>query len=170
MPAGFRKLKNYTPEQQQLFSNSFANVGQGSYLSRLAGGDQSLFGEMEAPAHRQFNELQGNIASRFSGLGMGSRRGSGFQNSMSQASSNFAQDLQSRRQELQRNALQDLTSMSHQLLNQRPYSYMQKGPSLLEQILGGIIGAGSEAGGQFARGYFSQSGSNPLAGGGGYAL
>lgn len=123
IPSGYKagQLQQFTPEQMQLFQQMFSQVGPDSYTSRLAGGDQSLFDEMEAPAFRQFNELQGNIASRFSGMGTGGRHSSGFQNQATAAGSNFAQDLQSRRQELQRQAIQDLMGMSNNLLNQRPY-------------------------------------------------
>ena len=123
IPSGYKKasIQNFTPEQMNLFKQSFSQVSPESYTGRLAAGDQSLFGEMEAPAMRQFNELQGGLASRFSGMGTGGRKSSGFQNSANAASSNFAQDLASRRQELQRQAIQDLRGMSNDLLSQRPY-------------------------------------------------
>jgi hypothetical protein len=122
VPSGYRmgQIQQFTPAQTQLFSQNLGMVSPDSYLGRLAGGDQSMFDEMEAPAFRQFNELQGNIASRFSGMGMGGRRSSGFQNTMTSAASNFAQDLAAQRQNLQRQAITDLMSMSGQLLQQRP--------------------------------------------------
>lgn len=123
IPKGYKygQIQNYTPEQMQLLNQGIQNLGPQSYLSRLAGGDQSLFEEMEAPAYRQFEELQGMNASRFSGMGLGARHGSGFQNAQSAATSNFAQDLAARRQELQGNAIRDLHTMSQQLLGNRPY-------------------------------------------------
>jgi len=133
--------QQYTPEQMQLFKSLFSHVGPDSYLSRLAGGDEQLFSQMEAPAMRQFSGLQGNLASRFSGMGLGGRRSSGFQNTATQASSDFAQDLQSRRQGLQRQALQDLMGMSNTLLGQRPYEqygYEEEQP-FWKQILGGAL-------------------------------
>lgn len=123
VPSGYRagQLQQFTPEQMQLFQQMFGQVGPESYTSRLAGGDQSLFGEMEAPALRQFNDLTAGIANRFSGMGTGGRRSSGFQNTQTAAASNFAQDLQAQRQALQRQAILDLSGMSNQLLQQRPY-------------------------------------------------
>ncbi len=120
IPSGYRKgtIQNFSPEKMQLFKQLFSHVSPQSYTSRLAMGDEDLFNEMEAPALRQFSGLQGNIASRFSGMGMGGRRSSGFQNTMNQASSDFAQDLQSRRQDLMRNAIKDLMGMSTDLLGQ----------------------------------------------------
>ncbi len=155
------QLQRYTPEQMNLFKSMFSNVSPDSYTSRLAGGDRSAFEQMEAPAMRQFNELQGNIASRFSGMGSGARRSSGFQNQMSAAGSNFAQDLQSRRQELQRQALQDLMGMSTTLLGQQPYETYLTPPkqSFLSQLMSG--GANMVGG---ALGGLSAGGGNPLGG------
>jgi len=123
IPKGYKKgqLQQFSPEQMQLFQQMFSQVSPDSYLSKLAGGDQSTFDQMEAPAMRQFNELQGGLSSRFSGMGgLGARRSSGFQNTSSAAASNFAQDLASKRQELQRQAMQDLMGLSSNLLGQRP--------------------------------------------------
>jgi hypothetical protein len=118
--------QKYGPEAMQLYQQLFGLVGPESYLARLAGGDESMFEEMEAPAFRQFNALQGNIASRFSGQGggkgpLGSQKSSGFQNTMNQASSQFAQDLASRRNDLKRQAILDLMGISSNLLEKRPY-------------------------------------------------
>lgn len=123
IPSGYRKflVNQFTPEQTELFSQLFGHIGPESYLSRLASGDQSMFGEMEAPALRQFNELQGGLASRFSGMGMGGRRSSGFQNASNAAAQDFASQLQSQRQGLTRQALQDLMGISEMLMGQRPF-------------------------------------------------
>jgi hypothetical protein len=128
IPKGYRlgQINQYTPGQEQLFQQGMQNVGPESYLSRLAGGDQSQFAQMEAPALRQFNELQGGIASRFSGGGggagsMSSRRSSGFQNAQTAAAQDFASQLQSKRMDLRNQAIRDLHGMSQDLLGQRPY-------------------------------------------------
>jgi hypothetical protein len=113
-------MNQYAPQQQALFGQEFANVSPDSYLGRLAAGDESFFAEQEAPALRQFNELQGNIASRFSGQGLGARRSSGFQNTMSAASQDFAGQLQANRQNMRRQAILDLMGLSDTLLSQRP--------------------------------------------------
>lgn len=159
------RMQQFTPEQMQLFQSMFSNVGPDSYLSKLAGGDQSLFNEMEAPALRQFGQLQGNIASRFSGQGLGGRKSSGFQNTMSAAGSNFAQELQANRQNLRRQAIQDLMGMSNQLLGQRPYeNYLQPKEnklSFLQQLLAGISPvAGAAAGAYFGGPQGAQIGGN----------
>jgi hypothetical protein len=126
VPKGYTtgQLQQFSPEQMQLFQQLFSHVGPESFTSKLAGGDQSQFEQLEAPAMRQFQGLQGNIASRFSGMGTGARRSSGFQNTINQASSDFASDLASRRMGLQQQAIQDLMGMSSQLLGQRPQERM----------------------------------------------
>ena len=139
IPKGYQQgqLQQFTPEMMQLFSRMFGHVGEGSYLDRLASGDESLFAEMEAPALRQFSGVQGNIASRFSGMGQGARHSSGFQNTMNSASSDFAQDLQSKRQGLQRQAIMDLSGLSNSLLNQRPYEqFLSKKDDPISKYLG----------------------------------
>ena len=143
LPSGYkaRAMQQFTPEQMNLFQSLFGHASPGSYLSRLAGGDQSFFDEIEAPARRDFSQLQGNLASRFSGMGMGGRRSSGFQNASNQAARDFAQDLQSQRQGLQRQALLDLFGISESLLGQRPWERMleKKQP---KQSWWGAIGGG----------------------------
>jgi hypothetical protein len=123
IPKGYKagQIQQFTPEAMDLYRQLFSHVGPDSYLSKLAQGDEEAFRETEKPALRDFNALQGNLASRFSGMGLGARNSSGFRNTASAQSSNFAQDLQSRRQELSRSALKDLFDMSHTLLNEKPY-------------------------------------------------
>lgn len=162
VPSGYKsgQLQNFTPDQMQLFQQLFGQVSPDSYTSRLAGGDQSSFDQMEAPALRQFNEIQGNISSRFSGQGdggrqsQGGRHSSGFQNTITSAGSNFAEQLQSNRQQLQRQAIQDLMHMSGSLLGQKPYdNYLlpkKRKPSFLQSLLGGAAPlAGGAIGGYF---------------------
>jgi hypothetical protein len=164
IPEGYdvAELQNFDRKQMKIYRQSAKSVGKNSYLSRLAGGDQSLFTEMEAPANRQFQGQLGNLASRFSmgggGRGsMSSRHSSGFQNQATAASSNFQQDLQSRRQELQRQAIMDMHNISQQLMGLRPKerSLVQK-PEEEESGWSGMFGAGVGAIGGLA-----VSGGNP---------
>lgn len=159
IPSGYRKfnIQQFSPEQMDLFSQLFGNLGPDSYLSKLASGDQGQFDEMEAPALRQFNELQGNLASRFSGMGMGARKGSGFQNASNAAAQDFAGQLQSNRQGLQRQALMDLMGYSNALMGQRPFEtgLAEKRPkqnSFMESLgsFGGMIPGFMTGGGQGA--------------------
>lgn len=126
------QLSQFTPEQTQLFQSLFGHLDPQSFLSQIAGGDEGAFGQMEAPAMRQFNELTGGLASKFSqgsgGQSLGFGRSSGFKNANTAAASNFSQDLAARRQDLQRQALMDLFGLSSSLLGQRPTekSFYQK--------------------------------------------
>lgn len=154
---GFKQgqMNNFSPDQMQLFQSLFSHVSPDSQTSRLAMGDQSMFNDIEAPQMRQFNQQIGNLASRFTGLGgqgsLSSRRGSGFQNALGQQSSNFSQDLQSQRQQLQRQALMDLMGMSNSLMNQKPYENFLIEPkqksSFLQQLIGGLSGGLGQIGG-----------------------
>jgi hypothetical protein len=137
-------MQQFTPAQMNLFSTMFSHLDPSSYLSKLASGDQSMFEELEAPALKQFGQLQGQLASRFSGFGSGARHSSGFRNTMNQATSDFAQQLQSQRLGLRRQALTDLLGMGNQLLGQRPYDQFvsEKKPSFLKQMLAGLAGPG----------------------------
>lgn len=166
-PHGYQKgtITNFDPNQQRLYEQMFAHAGPESYLSRLASGDQSFFEQQEAPALKQFSALQGGLASRFSGQGGGqgplsSRRSSGFQNTMNQQASDFAQQLQARRQDLQRQAILDLQGLSHELLGQRPSEqYFVPKKQKSEGGWGGALGAAGGA----ALGFFG-SGGNPYLG------
>lgn len=142
IPRGYERgqLGQFSPEQMQLFQQLFSHVGPDSFLSRLASGDQSQFEQLEAPAHRQFQGQLGQLASRFSGMGMGGRRSSGFQNTATAAASNFSQDLASRRLGLQQQAISELMGLGNQLLGQRPYEQFltEKPQSFLKSLLSGL--------------------------------
>ena len=147
IPKGYRKgqIQQFTPEMMDLFQRYMGMAGPDSYLSKLAGGDEETFNQIERPALQQFTGLQGNLASRFSGMGLGARRSSGFQNTANAAAQDFASQLQSQRHGLQRQAIMDLSDISSNLLGQRPYEQFltkkDRGTSTAETIgkLGGAI-------------------------------
>jgi hypothetical protein len=157
IPKGYEKssMQNFTPEQMELFQQMFSQLGPDSFLSKIAGGDEAEFAKLEAPALRQFSGIQGNLASRFSGMGTGGRHSSGFQNSATQAGSDFAEQLQSRRMGLQSQALKDLHGLGNQLLGQRPYDNslveeQEKKVPFWQKLLGGALPiAGAGIGGFF---------------------
>lgn len=138
-PRGYQKgfIQQFSPEQMELFKQLFGQVGPDSFLSKMAMGGDENFEQLEAPAWRQFNQAQGQLASRFSGMGMGAQKSSGFRNTMGQLGSDFAQDLQSKRMGLQQQAIKDLMGLSSDLLGQRPYDQFmaEKGPSKLERFM-----------------------------------
>jgi hypothetical protein len=161
-PKGYNQFQNFTPQMMELFQQMFAHAGPDSFLSRLASGDQSMFEEMEAPAMRQFGEMQGSIANRFSGAGMGARRGSGHNIAQNTAASEFAQDLQSKRQQYQMDAIKQLMGISNDLLGQQPYGLIEKSKPWWQEAL---IGIGGTAAREAIKSGFSGKGA-PTPGGG----
>jgi len=152
-PKGYSRgfMQQFTPQQMQLFSQLFSQVGGDSFLGKIAGGDEQAFEQMEAPAWRDLSRAQGQAASRFSGMGMGAQKSSAFRNSMGQMSSNFAQDLQSKRMQYRQQAINDLMGLSNSLLGQRPYEqFMAEKPA---SGLYGFASAAAPIAGAFTRGF-----------------
>jgi hypothetical protein len=160
---GYKQLQipRLSPEQQQLFSQVFSSLspnlgGAVSGLGQLAaGGTQEQWDQLEAPALRQFNQLQGQLASRFSGMGTGARRSSGFQNASSGAATDLAERLQSQRLGLQQNALQQLLGLYSGLMGTQTheYGFLPKERPFWQQLLGGAapgIGQALGTGGSLA--------------------
>jgi hypothetical protein len=149
------QLQQFTPEQMDLFRSLFSHVMPGSQLSNLAGGDEEAFKQIEGPALRQFSGQLGGLASRFSGMGgLGGRHSSGFQNTATQAASEFSQDLASKRQGLQRQAIMDLMGLSSDLLGQKPYDQFlypekEKQPWWKKALGGALPLGGAALGGLF---------------------
>lgn len=158
IPKGYQKtqLQQFTPEQMELFQSLFSHMMPGGFTSQLAGGDEAAFEQIEAPQKRQFAEQLGGLASKFSGMGMGGQKSSGFQNSMTSAASNFSQELGGKRNEMQQNALKDLFGMSNMLMGQKPFetSLSEKAPSFMEQLMLSLSGGAGQALGSWAGGKF----------------
>ena len=169
VPKGYEQgsLSNFSPEQMQLFQSLFSQLGPNSQTAKLAGGDQSTFEEIERPALQQFSALQGNLGSRFSGMGMGARKSSGFQNAGNQQLTDFASQLQSQRQSLQQQALRDLIGHSNQILGQRTHENFlteKQKPFWQELAIAaapGIASGGTNLGVQWAANKFMNGFTNP---------
>ncbi len=121
-PTGYGNyaINQYTKDQQKLFGNQFGQLQKGSYLDRLANGDEEIYNEMEAPQLKQYSGEIGKLSSYFSGMGTGGRKSSGFQNTMNQSASDFASNLQKNRSDMRNQAIKNLMGLSDQVLNQRP--------------------------------------------------
>jgi hypothetical protein len=152
-PEGYSvgKLQQFTPEMMDLFKSLFSHLMPGSYLSQLAGGDESAFEDIEAPQRRDFSNTIAGIGNRYSSMGMGGQRSSGFQNEQTSAAQNFAQQLGAQRHGLRSDALKDLMSMSQMLLGQRPTEkYLSQNPQEFGEKLAltmlGAIGKGATGG------------------------
>lgn len=132
----------------QFHEGSSEGIGAGlKHLTGLASGDESAFEEMERPATRRFGEQQAQLASRFSGMGIGARRSSGFQNASGSHARDFVQDMQSKRMDIRNNAINQLLGIGKHLLGtQDTKHYMvEEGPSGFEQFLSAaapLAGAG----------------------------
>lgn len=157
---GYSQLQTPTmsPQQQQLFSQLFQGIQPGltSGLNQLnqqaAGGDEEYWQQQEAPALRQFGALQGNLASRFSGMGSGARKSSGFQNTANTAATDLAERLQGQRQNLQQNAISQLMELYGNLMGTKSFETslipkQGKPPSFWEQLLPSLVGGASQFGG-----------------------
>lgn len=118
-----RQLQNFSPEMMNLFRSLLGGAQKGTsggldFLSGLANGDEEAFEDAEAPAYAAFNKSLGQIGSRFSQFG--AQDSSAFQNAVSGAGGDLAQNLQSQRLGLRNNSIQSLLGLSNSLLGQRP--------------------------------------------------
>lgn len=130
-----RSTPNFTRGQSQLhniLTSGALGSGQNSGLSMglqhlqgLAGGDEESFDQMEAPSYAAFDKLLGTLGSRFSEFG--ARDSSAFQNAVSGAGGQLAQNLGSQRHDVMQSALDKLLGLSNSVLGQKPYenSYQQ---------------------------------------------
>lgn len=143
---GYKAVSTLSPEQRDLFMRMFSGSKNGisgglDQLSQLAqGGNEQLWNKLEAPALRQHGQLQGQIASRFSGMGMGGRRGSGFQNASSAAGTDLSERLQSNRMNLQQQAIQQLLSLGNSLLGRETEAFIPKQKPFWQEFATGVSG------------------------------
>jgi hypothetical protein len=155
---GYSQLQTPTmsPQQQQLFSQLFqgGQAGLTGGLNHLnqqaAGGNEEYWQQQEAPALRQFNELQGGLASRFSGMGSGARRSSGFQNTINSSTTDLAERLQGQRHGLQQNAIKQLMDLYGSLMGTNTFDTAflenkQKKRPFWQELLGSAAGGATSA-------------------------
>lgn len=166
-PKGYRvgELQTFDKNQMGLYNQGFTHLDDNSYLAKLAGGDQSMFEEMEAPFQRQFQEDIGELAGQFSGMGMGARRGSGFQNAANQSAQDFAMQLQGQRQQYRENAMNELMQNSEYMLNQRPKDRFLVEKQQKKNVWGQVIGAGLQGAAAFSGSFGGGAGGADAASG-----
>lgn len=152
VPKGYSQgqFQNYGPETMQLFQQLLGHLGPESQISKLAGGDQSQFEQLEKPARREFGEQQSNLANRFAGLGsFGGLSSSGHELAQNSAASNFAEKLAANRMGLQRQAMQDLFGMSQNIFSNQPYeNFLVKESPKERPFWQELLGAGAGGLGQ----------------------
>lgn len=145
--AGYQQasIPQFTPEMMQLFQQLLSGITSGAgagtnWLSQLASGDESAFGELEAPSYDAFNKLLGTISNRFSNVG--ARDSSAFQGATADAASRLAQDLGAQRLGIRSQAVQSLLQNSQNLLQQRPNENLlvpqQQKSHWYDSLLGGV--------------------------------
>lgn len=153
--AGYKyaQLPTMSPDQMNFFKSLLGQSQQGAgqgvdYLSKLAGGDQGMFEQMEAPAYSALQKAGSQLGSQFSGMGMGGQQSSGFQNALAGASGELGQNLASQRMGLQQNAIAELLGLSKSLLGTNTFENtlfeQPKKPSFWQSLLGGLQGAASK--------------------------
>lgn len=161
---GYKQLNLPTksPEQMEMFRQLMggAQGGIGPALGQISdlagGGSPEMWQQLEAPAMRQFGELQGGLASRFSGMGGGARRSSGFQNTLGGASTDLAERLQSQRLGLQQSAQQQLLGLYQNLLGQDLFStgLIPKKKPFWQELLGSASGGMGQGLGMLSGSFF----------------
>lgn len=124
-----RQLPNLTPQQNQLLEQLIGSIGPGAqqagdYFSKLGAGDEDQFEEMERPYQNAYNKFLGSTARRFSHLG--ARNSSSFRNAAISGAQELSEQIGSKRQGLQQNALSLLLNQANSLLSQRPFENVVK--------------------------------------------
>jgi len=159
VPKGYQSfsIPNKSSQQMDLFNSGASTLQQGfpqmlqQMMQMAQGGTPEQWEQLEAPAMRQFGQLQGSMASRFSGMGSGGRHSSGFQNSMSGAGADLAERLQSNRLGLQNQATSQLMQLYENLMGQdmQKTGLVKKQKPWWQDFLTGLGGVGAEAAGNF---------------------
>lgn len=150
-------MPKLNPQQQQLFNQVSSALGPhlGNAVSGIgqmaSGGTPEQWAQLEAPALRQFGQLQGNIASRFSGMGSGARHSSGFQNTIGGAATDLAERLQGQRLGLQQNALSQLLGLYQSMIGTDTFenALLPKQKPWWQELLGSLAPGLAQAGTQF---------------------
>ena len=161
--AGYKQVQLPTmqPQQYQLFNQLLSGAGRNvsgglDLLGGMASGQDEYFQALEAPYYRALQQAGGQLGSRFSGMGMGARGSSGFQNALAEEAGGLSERLGSQRLALQQNALQQLLQLSESLLGKRSFenALIPRKPSFLSQLLGTAGQTGSQIAGSLAGKYF----------------
>ena len=146
-PGSINATPTVTPQQQQLLDlilgSSMGPLQQGfSNLSGILSGDKQAF---EAPAMRQFQqEIVPNIAETFAGLGEGSQGSSAFAQTLGRSGADLAENLASKRADLQSNALEQLLGFAKTgLQSQFNPTQIPGQQGLLQTLLPTLLGMGT---------------------------
>lgn len=140
----FKKLKNFSPEQQQFFNQFMqqlmgmqggengGGVNQGiDILQQYLNPESDIYKNFEKPYMQQFEQQTvPGLAEKFAGFGGGMGGGlssSGFGQALSSAGSNLQTNLAQMKSQMQRSAIGDIfgqfNTMTGQGLGAQPFSY-----------------------------------------------
>lgn len=122
--ATIKNIPQFTPQQMDLFQRLLAAIGPGAeqglgFLSQLAGGDEDIFSQLEAPAYSALERGLRQTASGFSQFG--AQDSSAFQNALAGQSRQLAESLGAQRVGLQQQAIERLLGSTQSLLGQKPF-------------------------------------------------
>ncbi len=119
------QVKGMGQQQGDITQNPQFQQGQ-DWLGSLFN-DPEFFNKFEAPAMRQFDELQGDIGNRFAGMGSGSTGSTGFRNVLAREGQNLATNLSAQRGQMQQQGANQALGYA-----QQPFSNYQ---SMLQNAL-----------------------------------
>ena len=141
-PESYFNIPSRTALYEQLAGGATRALPQGfDFISRLLGGDESIFQELEAPALRQFQEqIIPGLSERFTGMGLGAQGSSGYQQTLGAAGSRLAQDLAGQRAQYRMSALDRLLAQAGQTMQARPFDIVPRTPGFIEGAATGIAG------------------------------
>lgn len=148
---GYQQVSTLSPDKASLFGQGAQGLQQGfpqilqKLMQMAQGGDEATWSKLEAPAMRQFGALQGNIASRFSGMGSGGRRSSGFQHAVGGAGADLAERLQANRLGLQNQATESLMGLYKSLMGTEDTALVPKAKKWWEELLPAVTQGASQA-------------------------
>lgn len=154
--SGYKKVSNFDKNQKEFFKQFMRQLqGMGGGYQQSLGilqdylnPESELYREFEKPYLDEFQQKTvPGLAETFAGFGGGeggALSSSGFGQALGAAGANLQTNLAQMKRQKQFEALQALlgqyNTMSGMGLGAQPYSYMEKGPNMLQSILGGFSG------------------------------
>lgn len=155
-PSGYRKINTQTAGQSQL-QNLLEQVAIQNQQQGAAGINQYTAGGAGAnPIINQANQnfQRQTIPSILNAFGSENKGSSALNNSLAQAGSDLNSQIASLLAGMGLDASKSLASIgtdqSRQALGTQPFSYQQKQPSTIQQLLLSLLGVGGQIGGAYA--------------------
>lgn len=144
MPAGYKTLSTFNPQQASSFQQLLSSLGQpgqqaANYWSELLSGNSDAFDRFAAPYERQFHEQTvPGLANQFGGLGALSS--SGFQQALGQAGAGLSENLAALKEGMRGDAASQSMNSLQNLLGMQTQAFVPKQQGFLRQLLLGLSG------------------------------